>query len=110
MEIRRRYAAGGVRQQVLADEYGVSQPDIGYIIRGDIWTHLPILPRLKKRAPNAKRRSCTAQYEAMRARTHCRKGHEYTPENTYWTSAGDRQCRACARDWARKRAAQKAVA
>lgn len=27
--------------------------------------------------------------------THCRHGHEYTPENTYLTPAGRRQCRAC---------------
>jgi hypothetical protein len=28
-------------------------------------------------------------------RTHCRKGHEYTEENTYRTPAGYRQCRKC---------------
>jgi hypothetical protein len=31
------------------------------------------------------------------ARTHCKRGHEYTPENTRTTSNGYRQCRACAR-------------
>jgi hypothetical protein len=39
-EIRVRYAAGGVRQVDLASEFGVSQPMIGYIVRGENWTHL----------------------------------------------------------------------
>jgi len=30
-----------------------------------------------------------------RTKTHCKHGHEYTKENTYWTPAGYRQCRAC---------------
>jgi hypothetical protein len=30
-------------------------------------------------------------------RTHCRNGHEYTPENTYINCDGHRRCRACAR-------------
>ncbi len=38
-------------------------------------------------------------------RTHCKHGHEYTEENTYWTKAGNRSCRACHRNQeaARKR-------
>lgn len=35
-------------------------------------------------------------------RTHCRHGHEYTPENTYWSERPDgarwRQCRTCGRE------------
>jgi hypothetical protein len=30
-------------------------------------------------------------------RTHCRNGHEYTPENTYINCDGHRRCRTCAR-------------
>ena len=30
-------------------------------------------------------------------RTHCRREHEFTPENTYITSTGRRHCRACDR-------------
>lgn len=30
-------------------------------------------------------------------RTHCPKGHEYTPENTYTSKRGKRACRECTR-------------
>lgn len=34
------------------------------------------------------------------AKTHCPKGHEYTPENTYASpSSGGRTCRTCIREW-----------
>jgi hypothetical protein len=35
--IRNRYAAGGVSQQALADEYGVHQTAIGFVVRGAHW-------------------------------------------------------------------------
>ena len=38
--IRERYAAGGISQQALADEYGVVQTTISRAIRGDRWTHV----------------------------------------------------------------------
>lgn len=30
-------------------------------------------------------------------RTHCKRGHAFTPSNTYTTTYGGRQCRACVR-------------
>jgi len=44
------------------------------------------------------------------SKTHCKHGHEYTPENTIWqapSSNGKRNCRTCAKEWqrARRRAA-----
>jgi len=33
----------------------------------------------------------------LAARTHCKYGHEFTPENTYVTKRGTRSCRTCAR-------------
>lgn len=44
--------------------------------------------------------------KAFRAKTHCRNGHEYTPENTHIRPDGRRRCRACNAAWAR---AQKAA-
>jgi hypothetical protein len=35
-------------------------------------------------------------------KTHCTHGHEYTPENTFATKRGWRECRACQRDRLRK--------
>jgi hypothetical protein len=35
-------------------------------------------------------------------KTHCLRGHEYSPENTYTDPRGGRTCRACRRDRARK--------
>lgn len=32
------------------------------------------------------------------SKTHCKQGHEFTPENTYVTEAGHRRCRACNRN------------
>ena len=33
--------------------------------------------------------------------THCKQGHEFTPENTYIMPQGRRQCRACHVAWQR---------
>lgn len=30
-------------------------------------------------------------------KTHCKRGHEFSPENTYLTSFGSRQCKTCSR-------------
>lgn len=35
-------------------------------------------------------------------KTHCKRGHEFTPENTYVTKAGYRNCRACMAMWQRE--------
>jgi hypothetical protein len=37
--------------------------------------------------------------------THCPRGHEYSPENTYITRVGGRDCRACSREMQRERRA-----
>lgn len=40
LEIRSRYANGGVSQQALADEYGVHQTIVSAIVRRKVWTHI----------------------------------------------------------------------
>jgi hypothetical protein len=57
--------------------------------------HLRLLPNLE----NARR-----QRSAFK--THCIRGHEFTPENTIRTG-GNRRCRECARARYRRRAATK---
>jgi len=39
-QIRARYAAGGVSQQILAAEYGVNQRTVSSVIRRKIWQHV----------------------------------------------------------------------
>lgn len=41
--------------------------------------------------------------------THCKRGHEFTPDNTIVTSSGKRQCRACARMRDRSESRRKAA-
>jgi hypothetical protein len=40
---------------------------------------------------------------ANAAKTHCKHGHEFTPENTQITTKGARRCRACRREDDRRR-------
>jgi hypothetical protein len=42
--------------------------------------------------------------ENQRTKTHCPRGHEYTPENTYTFSDGRRRCRRCRLEAAASRA------
>lgn len=43
---------------------------------------------------------------AINARkTHCKRGHEFTPENTYTPRSGARICRACRKDYQRRKVA-----
>jgi hypothetical protein len=41
-------------------------------------------------------------WSAKAAWTHCKRGHEFTPENTYWRSNGTRTCRTCQREHDRR--------
>lgn len=42
-------------------------------------------------------RSLKEHNQRERARTHCKSGHEFTKENTYWRPTGGRDCRTCMR-------------
>jgi hypothetical protein len=53
-------------------------------------------------------RGTMAVAERRRNQTHCKYGHEYTPENTGYRADGSRRCRACDRDQTRVYRARKA--
>lgn len=38
--IRARYAAGGVSQRALADEFGVDRVAVGFVVNGKTWRHV----------------------------------------------------------------------
>lgn len=62
-------------------------------------------------AENTKRgRSGRAQTKRGAALTHCLRGHEYTPENTYRWKGGWRKCRTCHREGERVNAAKRKAA
>ncbi len=42
IEMRKRYAAGGVLIRELAEEVGMSRPAMGAAIRGENWKHIPL--------------------------------------------------------------------
>lgn len=45
--------------------------------------------------------------QALRRRTRCIHGHDFTPDNTYVGPNGSRRCRACMRDMDRRRVRRK---
>ncbi len=59
VDMRCRWAAGGVEQQELAAEYGVSANAVGMIVRGGIWRQAPgpiTPPRHRSGVPHIKNR------------------------------------------------------
>jgi hypothetical protein len=40
---------------------------------------------------------CHGRHNSRACQTHCKRGHEFTPENTVIGSKGLRDCRACRR-------------
>ena len=59
--------------QALANQLGISRQRVEQICNAD---------KLDRKRPK---------------KTHCRKGHEWSAENTYWTPKTVRSCRTCAR-------------
>ncbi len=57
-------------------------------------------PAFRERCSSGPRAFAAAQAE----RTHCSRGHEFTPDNTVYGSRGERNCKAC--NYARKKAAK----
>lgn len=61
-------------------------------------SHLqPVTPARHLELHDTHRAGGEAAAKIAKARTACRRGHEYTPENTHTDAAGHRWCRACGR-------------
>lgn len=50
LNIRRRYAQGGIFMRELASEYGVTQGTVSHIIQDRIWRHLPLTKEIRSMA------------------------------------------------------------
>lgn len=66
----------------------------------------------RRHATESKRRLRAASGVVPRGMaTHCKRGHEFSEENTYMTRAGSRSCRTCARqnlrDWRNRKKERK---
>jgi hypothetical protein len=70
------------------------EPPVGYVIDHRCFNRLCVNPdhlRAMEHYANMARRDPRKDVP----RDHCSKGHEFSPENTYVTPGGHRQCRAC---------------
>lgn len=70
--------------------------------------------RLVTRQVNNTENCVGMAWQVMAAKTHCPRGHEYTPENTTIGKSGSRFCRACQkerpkRDWASEKRKREAT-
>lgn len=58
----------------------------------------PVTHRENLKRSNAGQYQREGSRSARRFKTHCKHGHEYTPENTYAYPSGKRVCRTCKND------------
>jgi len=52
----------------------------------------------KDRAAEYRDRNPRSEYRSGKGKPYCKRGHEFTTENTYISPAGYRQCRQCMRE------------
>ena len=107
-----------IREQFHLAPYLPQQRSVLFNIRSDARSNLGMVhsPEARQKISDANRerwslyprsreeilRTVEAAAAARRARTHCKRGHELTPENTYIENAGHyRVCRICRRDMKR---------
>lgn len=88
-------------QKKLSMMSGVSERSIYRIMHGDSRvTRVEVAERLLDSVGHAlwevRETSYREHFPNHNVRkTHCKKGHEYTPENTYWRNERKRDCREC---------------
>jgi hypothetical protein len=61
-----------------------------------------VLAKRKIRRTECQAIATRAANASARSKTHCKRGHEFSEENTRWRN-GKRQCRRCARYTAKQR-------
>jgi hypothetical protein len=54
-----------------------------------------VMSPLRREMPDNFKDMQQAGWAARRSQTHCKRGHEFTAENTYFDKRGSRCCRAC---------------
>gem|GEM_PF-5261613 len=87
-EILALYIAGATRA-ALARQFGIQAIDVGNAVA-----------RARKRDSEVKIDQKARKRAYREAQTHCKNGHPWTEENTYWPpNRNYRACRACKRDW-----------
>lgn len=82
----------------------VGEPDPGQEVchvDGDPGNNRPENLRYGSRSENVRDQVNHGVHNNAR-KTHCPKGHEYTPENTGPKAGGGRRCKTCAREWSKR--------
>jgi len=98
---------GGESWQVREREWIASLPRLTNISAGGDGVDAPRTPEWcarigaahKGKVVSAKARERIRAASPHTLATHCQQGHEYTQENTHFTSAGHRVCRQCSREY-----------
>lgn len=83
----------------LAGHYLVSGLDIDHLCRNPACVNPAHLEQVTHRENVLRGALGTVSKARHAARTHCKYGHEFTPENTRLNKQGSRVCRACQRRW-----------
>jgi len=96
----RRLTIDGVTYHIaeLADMSGLEMSTIYYRLKQGIPLSDALSQRRLYNNAESQKKAVAAHAEMKRAETHCKRGHEFTPENTYMHS-NRRACRICRRAW-----------
>lgn len=96
----RRIAIDGKHIHVaeLADLSGVDMRTIEYRLSKGMPLSVALSKDRLYNNAESQKKAVAAHAEMKRAETHCKRGHEFTPENTYMHS-NRRACRICRRAW-----------